>query len=157
MRTALLLFLLALPAAAQGNAYNYCQANPNSTLTPASIGYVGSLVLDDQTFGLTVSGLPTHSASFGMFTYGQTPYNVPFGNGYLCVSPFGPGIHRMVPQSLTSSFLTKSSFDSPAEFASFAAGSSWNFQFWYRDPTAGGSFFNLSDALHVDFATVSGP
>jgi hypothetical protein len=33
----------------------------------------------------------------------------------------------------------------------FTPGSSWNFQFWYRDPQAGGARFNLSNALHVDF------
>jgi hypothetical protein len=31
-------------------------------------------------------------------------------------------------------------------------GSAWNVQFWYRNPAAGGTGFNLSDALHVDFA-----
>ena len=32
------------------------------------------------------------------------------------------------------------------------AGSTWNFQYWYRDPQLpGGSGFNLSDALQVLF------
>jgi hypothetical protein len=31
------------------------------------------------------------------------------------------------------------------------AGSTWNFQFWFRDPVAGGASFNLSDGLGVTF------
>jgi hypothetical protein len=31
------------------------------------------------------------------------------------------------------------------------AGSTWNFQFWFRDPVAGGASFNLSDGLEVTF------
>ena len=29
--------------------------------------------------------------------------------------------------------------------------SRWYFQFWYRDPQAGGSFFNLSNGLEAVF------
>ena len=31
------------------------------------------------------------------------------------------------------------------------AGSTWNFSAWFRDPAAGGAFFNLSDGLEVTF------
>ena len=31
------------------------------------------------------------------------------------------------------------------------AGQQWNFQFWYRNPAAGGAGFNLSDGLSVTF------
>jgi hypothetical protein len=92
-----------------------------------------------------------------MFTYGHAQYNAPFGNGYLCVSPFNPGIFRMAMQPLNAPTLTCSMLDRPAEFALIEPGSSWNFQFWYRNPQAfnqgtGPATFNLSDALHVDFA-----
>jgi hypothetical protein len=29
--------------------------------------------------------------------------------------------------------------------------STWIFQFWYRDPAAGGAYFNLSDGLEITF------
>jgi len=86
-----------------------------------------------------------------MFTCGSTQYNVPFGNGYMCIMPF-QGIQRMTPQNLVSTTLHKSIAAEPLEFVNFVPGSSWNFQFWYRDYAAGGAYFNLSDALHVDFA-----
>ena len=87
-----------------------------------------------------------------MFTCGQQQYNVPFGAGTLCISPFGPGITRLATQHLETNLLTHEIFGSAAEAAYFQPGSSWNFQFWYRNPAAGGTMFNLSDALHVDFA-----
>ena len=151
MRSILVLLLLAVPATAQGSAYNYCQSNPNSYGTPALIGYSGSLDLSVGTFTLNVAGCPPAPESFGMFTAGQVQYNVPFGNGYLCVQPFTPGIHRMATQSLVPGVISYNLAQSP-EFALFQPGSSWNFQFWYRNPLGGGSGFNLSDALHVDFA-----
>lgn len=152
MRTLLALLLLSLPAVAQGTSYTYCQANPNSFGSTASIGFTGSLNLSEQSFVLSVTGQPVTPNSFGMFTYGQVQYNLPFGDGYLCISPFTPGIKRMATKSLNAATLYQSVFESPADLASFQPGSSWNFQFWYRNPAAGGANFNLSDALHVDFA-----
>lgn len=139
-----------------GSANVYCQATPNSFGTTAHIGYSGSLVLADGTFGLTVTGVTPVASAFGMFTYGRVPYNVPFGNGYLCISPFSEGIYRMSPQSLADGSVARSMLDAPGEFAMFQPGESWNFQFWYRNPQAlaqgAPTTFNLSDALHVDFA-----
>ena len=39
----------------------------------------------------------------------------------------------------------------PQPSGQITAGSTWNFQFWYRDPAAGGADFNLSDGLEVTF------
>lgn len=33
----------------------------------------------------------------------------------------------------------------------FDPGTTWEFQYWYRDPVAGGAGFNLSDAVSIDF------
>jgi hypothetical protein len=153
MKIALALFACALPAAAQGSAYVYCHANPNSFGTTARIGYTGSLNLADDTFTLTVTGCPPAPEGFGMFTCGTTQYDVPFGHGYLCIQPFYPGgVHRMGLQPLLTGTVTRNIHQAPADFAMFQPGSSWNFQFWYRNPAAGGPGFNLSDGLHVDFA-----
>ena len=35
--------------------------------------------------------------------------------------------------------------------SAIGAGQSWNFQAWFRDPAAGGAFFDLSDGLSVTF------
>ena len=39
----------------------------------------------------------------------------------------------------------------PTAMGLITAGSTWNFQAWYRDPAAGGAFFNLSDGFEVTF------
>jgi len=135
-----------------GLAETYCQATLNSQGNSASISYNGSLVLGQQSFGLSVTGHTIHAASFGMFTYGTQPTNVPFGNGYLCISPFAPGIFRMPTQALTQPTIVLAMEDAAANFAQLTPGSSWYFQFWYRDPDAGGSNFNLSNGLHVIFS-----
>jgi hypothetical protein len=135
-----------------GSATNYCQATNNSTGFPALISHGGSLSLADQTFALNVAGVPPKPNSWGMFTYGQVQYNVPFGNGYLCISPFAPGIFKMPTQSLANGVVSLSMASHPVQFLAFTPGSTWNYQFWYRDPDAGGANFNLSDGLHVVFA-----
>jgi hypothetical protein len=131
-----------------GSAYAYCPATANSQGSIAFVGYAGSLDLQQGTFALFCTGATINPESFGMFTYGPNQARVPFGNGYLCVDP----VSRMPVVRLTTYtvFLTIQSM--PREFVAFVPGSSWNFQFWYRDAAAGGAGFNLSRALHVDFA-----
>lgn len=142
------------PLLGGGSATTYCQATMNSFNTVASIGFTGSLDLSDGTFGLTTTGCPPVSVSFGMYTYGQVQTNVPFANGFLCISPFAPGIFNFTPQSLGSGTVNNSMISHPADWAAanFQPGSTWNFQLWYRNPAAGGANFNLSNGLKVVFA-----
>jgi hypothetical protein len=136
-----------------GTADSYCQATLNSQGNAAAIGYGGSLNLAQSTFALSVTGQILHPNGFGMFTFGTAPYNVPFANGYLCISPFGPGgIQRMPVQALSQPTLILAMEDASGQFAQLTPGATWYFQFWYRDPNAGGSNFNLSNGLHVVFA-----
>jgi hypothetical protein len=140
------------PDTGGGSAFNYCTAAVNSTGFPSPISFVGSLSLANNTFGMQTINLPPHAPSWGMYTYGSVQYNVPFGNGFLCISPFFPGLFKMPTQSLGTGTVVNTMALHPNQFTAFTPGSSWNFQFWYRDPTAGGANFNLSDGLHVDFA-----
>ncbi len=39
----------------------------------------------------------------------------------------------------------------PSAATQITSGSTWNFQAWFRDPIAGGSFFDMSDGLNVTF------
>jgi len=147
----------ATPALAQLGSVafveTYCDATPNTFGTTALIDSMGSLDIREKSFGLRVIGAPPVSTSFGMFTCGQTQTNVPFGNGYLCISPFAPGIFRMNMQSLVAGgAVTKTMVESEAEFSMCTPGSAWNFQFWYRNPAAGAITFNTSNAIHVQFA-----
>lgn len=135
-----------------GSVETYCDATPNTFGTIARIDCMGSFDVRAKSFGLRVIGAPPMATSFGMFTCGQVQTNVPFGNGYLCISPFTPGILRMRMQSLAVGPVSKTMEDSADEFAMCEPGSAWNFQFWYRNPAAGAITFNTSDAIHVQFA-----
>jgi len=102
---------------------------------------------------LDVTGLPPSRT--GLFVYGSSQQQISFGNGWGCVAG---GIQRVLPAILSSPTGTVSY---PVDLTQFPytgsgnpvlAGSSWSFQFWYRDPQAGPAFSNASDAVQVFFA-----
>jgi hypothetical protein len=129
-------------------ASNYCTANANSSGQAASIDYTGSLDIPSNTFGLVANGCATNQ--FGIFFYGPSQLNVPFGNGRLCVG----GGQKRLPLSQTNSLgvATRSiDFNNLPNGGDINPGDQTNFQFWFRDPMGGGSNFNTSDALNVQF------
>lgn len=77
----------------------------------------------------------------------------PFGDGFLCIDPF-PVLQRLHPPSLAQgdgTHVRPIDFGSLTGSGEITPGSTWNSQFWYRDPAAGGSGFNLSGGVHVSF------
>ena len=71
---------------------------------------------------------------------------IPFGNGVMCVAG---SIRRCAP-------VTTSSAGEAAQPLAFGGspitpGSTWNFQFWYRDPQGGGAAFDLSNGWTATF------
>ena len=94
---------------------------------------------------------------FGIFYYGAGSTEVPFGHGYRCVSAGGVGLFRIPPaqqfdafgDAEISSFLDQGPAN--AGLGAITPGSTWYFQFWYRDPVMGPPGFNLSSALAVGF------
>ena len=118
-----------------------CTANANSTGSAAVLSGAGSDAAGAGNFlDLTSAPVPDQP---GIFFYGSTLIDVPFGNGRLCASS---GIVRSpvvtgVGNSASYSF----------ENTSFAPGQTAYFQHWFRDPAAGGAFFNTSYALEVMF------
>jgi hypothetical protein len=95
---------------------------------------------------LSCSGCPSNVN--GLFFYGQGQQMGTLGNGFLCVQN---NLHRL-PVVQTGIFGDADyNFDVNAPPAVVTAGSTWNFQFWYRDVAGGGALYNASDALHVTF------
>ena len=129
----------------------YCTATPSSTGLPASIGWNGGTSIAGNDYSLACYDLPP--ATLGMFFLGQGQTQTAFGNGFRCVSG---ALYRLSPQP-TSVFgdverrldFTQAPWN--AGPAALRAGSTWNAQFWYRNPAAGGAGFNLSDALSTTF------
>ena len=131
------------------STWSTCTGFPNSTGAAAGIASSGgtSVAADDLT--LTAFGAP--ASQNGIFFYGSQETFVPFGDGVLCVTG---GVQRL-PVVTTDAFGTVD-FDldlsaPPSPAGQITAGSTWFFQFWYRDPAAGASGFNLSNALGATF------
>jgi hypothetical protein len=132
---------------------SYCASQANSSGFAASIGATGSTSLSSA--DLLLRAFVGPSGTPGMFFYGSATAQLPFGDGYLCVSPFYPGLMRLRP---LAQFGASGVALLPVDYASLpgggeiVAGSTWNFQFWYRDPLlAGGTGFNLSNGLRLTF------
>jgi hypothetical protein len=99
---------------------------------------------------LLARGVPPHH--LGIFFFGAHQTQIPFGEGYLCVTGnqqrLVPGVR--VDENGAGSFALD--FLDPARREShIQPGSAWNFQFWYRDPQPVGYGFNLTEALHAQF------
>jgi hypothetical protein len=126
---------------------NYCVTTPNSSdPNGATMGWGGTNFVSNNNFILFAFGCPPNKT--GIFFYGTGQTNVAFGNGRRCVAnPF----FRLPIR--TSSFFGDLEFDMdlnalPAG-GQITGGQTWNFQAYFRDPDAGGAFFNASDGLSV--------
>jgi uncharacterized lipoprotein YddW (UPF0748 family) len=135
------------------NGENECTGAVNSTGRGALAGYAGSTSIAANDLVLMASGLPPNGV--GLFFYGSTASQTPFGDGFRCV---GGSISRLgPPQQANSQGATMRVVNylaPPANSGSglIGAGSTRRFQYWYRNVGGpGGTGFNLSDALVLDF------
>jgi len=140
-------------AGALGDAERYCSAAPNSTGPGAVLELGGPISVGDNLLRLLVSGAVP--GEVGLAFYGPEATEDPFGDGYLCV---GGGLFRLGPPQTVAPDGTDErplDFTQPplnAGAGGIDPGETWSFQFWYRDPLGpGGSGFNLSDALRIQF------
>lgn len=131
------------------NTANYCTSTVNTAGTAATISATGSTQISSNDFTLRANGLLPNKV--GLFFYGPNQIQVPFGEGFRCV---GGSIFRMNPPDVAngSGFVQRPiDYATPPQPAGqILAGSTWNFQYWYRDSTAPG-LFNLTDGLEASF------
>ena len=126
----------------KGVGENTCRATVNSTGAPASMSAFGSdRAVVGSEVSLTAEPVPDQ---VGLFFFGSTEIEVPFGNGYLCV---GGGVTRVFPPVRAIGRTVSTVLGTGA----FVPGETVYFQYWFRDPGAGGAAFNTSDALRVTF------
>ncbi len=124
----------------------YCRSTANSTGAPAVLASVGSASVSANELSLTASPVPLGN---GIFFLGPTQASVVFGNGTLCV---GGSLVRTPVVSVESHVLSqRMDLGAPPLVGNVVAGSLWNFQTWFRDPPAGGEYFNTSSALSILF------
>jgi hypothetical protein len=138
------------------DATSYCTATPNSSSpTGAQMYWSGAPSLQQNNFVLGVAGAVP--SNLGLFFYGQGQTATPFGDGLRCVTGGSAPIQRLGPPLPAQGLgIVERPLDftvSPANTGpgQITAASTWNFQFWYRDPAAGMSGFNLSNGLSVTF------
>ena len=138
-----------VPVGGAGSAVNYCASSPNSSGAAAVIYKDGSLFVSANDLSLYAMPIPANQP--GIFFFGPNQAQAPFGNGTRCV---GAPITRFQPRFANLFGELEYDIDNQAAPVSgaFTPGSVWNFQAWFRDPTAGGSNFDLSDGLQVTFA-----
>ena len=146
-----------VPATPDCGATNFCTALPHSTGATASIGMAGSSEMSLNNFALFASG--SAPLQFGLFFYGPDQAQSPSGDGNICVGGNASTPLVRIPMILQSDVfgtvflpldLTDSLFVTGP--APITAGSTWNFQFWFRDVAPGGAAsWNFTDGLSVLF------
>lgn len=129
-----------------------CEApSLNSNSTRATLRATGTDVVSSADLILRASGAIPGEA--GLVFYGQPQVPVSFGGGTLCL---GGALYRLSPvvQSDASGGASL-----PIDFnawpvdsgaGAFASGSTWSFQYWYRDP-GDPTGFSVSDRLTISF------
>ena len=125
----------------------FCSAGANSSGPGALIGSEGGPSISINQFTLLVEGAVP--GQIGLFFYGAPSAAAPFGDGVRCV---GAPAWRLPAVVLDSDGAAQSALDCSAPGASAGPGEivpgiPRGFQFWYRDPSAAGAGFNLSDGL----------
>jgi hypothetical protein len=147
--TASLLSVTAIPG---GVGTSYCTSLANSSGSASQISATGSTSV--LTNNILLRAGPMAALEPGIFYYGPDQLQVPFGDGFRCVGGSVGTVHRLFPFVVAdgTGFMTRPlDVSSPPTGGQILAGSTWNFQAWFRDPAAGMSGFNLSDGLRLDF------
>jgi len=144
-----------VPDSCEFGGETFCTTSPNSAGPGALIGYGGSLDIQDDACVLTVSGCPP--GTIGVFFRGTgESEGEPFGDGVRCVFA-GTSVlvrHPVIGTDAQGNTGMQLDFTHGTwgGGGAITPGSTWNFQFWYRDVPAAASGFNLSDALRLTFA-----
>ena len=131
---------------------NFCPATINGTGLPGIMSSSGSQQPAANTFTLIASQLPANKTAF--FFYGNVPVQVAVGQGWRCA---GGSVFRLQPaqnSGPTGSISRLLNFAAPPAGSGsgvIVPGMTRYFQAFYRNPAGGGTNFNLTDALEVEF------
>ncbi len=123
---------------------SYCQSGVNA----ATISVAGQTSVAANDVLLRATAVPPNQ--FGIFFYGDKQIQIPFGQGFRCVGG-STGIFRLGPPVNAGSdgvmFYPLDLTDPPLPNGLILAGSTWNFQGWFRD----GVLFDLTDGSSITF------
>ena len=133
----------------------YCTPEINSSGNRAYMNWSGTPSVSANDLILMATGCPPNKV--GLFFYGPNQTDTPVGDGRLCVGSGGLGLFRVSPLALSnasgdaSTPLDLTSLPASSGDGQILPGSTWHFQFWFRDPEGGPAGFNFSNGLAVDF------
>ncbi|MFT5049758.1 MAG: hypothetical protein ACI8QZ_001151 [Chlamydiales bacterium] len=128
---------------------SYCSSIPNSSGDSALIGASGTASAAANDLVLTAIQVPPGVP--GVFFFGVSQISVAFGDGLRCVGGMTFRINPPVFADGGGNVARSVDVGATPFAGQLLPGSSWNFQFWFRDAAAGGAGFNLTDGLHIDF------
>jgi len=126
---------------------NYCISTQNSTGAASTISASGSASISANDLVLQADNLP---AQPGIFIAGPLNAQIPFFNGFLCISP--QGLQRFSNVSSPAGGIVSEAVDYPSSAAgglNVVAGQPYYYQRWNRDPAGGGGAANFSDGIEV--------
>lgn len=128
---------------------SFCSSTSNSSGSAAVIGHAGSTTISADSFELRVEGAVANVP--GIFFYGLNESNTPFGDGTLCVDGSITRLQAVTTDAQGAAARAVDFANPPAQSGLITAGSTWKFQFWFRDPQGVSAPFNLSNGLSVTF------
>lgn len=130
-----------------GVGVSYCSSGANSTGGAALMTAVGSNSVAQNSVELAAGPVPN---SVGIFFYGASQVETPFANGIRCVS--GRSV-RLAAHGISGGTLRHQlDLNQPTSIANpILAGTTLNFQAWFRDNAAGGARSDLSNGLEIVF------
>lgn len=124
---------------------SYCQAGVNGYGTEARILPAGSSSVSANNLSFVCQAFP--GLNPGILIAGTVVTQVPFGDGFRCV---GGSILRLGASSAANGIATYAPNLAAGQGLAITAGTTWNFQAFYRDLTLpGGAGFNLTDAVAI--------
>jgi len=126
----------------------YCTANVNSTGHAATISVQGepSRLVDNLV--ISASGMPSDAIALLYSGNGSVVPGTPFGLGRQCVG--GTFVRHGVLHAVAGHVADAQSLNS-SEYSAVYAGDTRYYQVLYRDPAAGGSAFNTTNAAAITF------
>lgn len=129
---------------------SFCNAKPNSAGKPARLAITGSETVADEAITLSVRDCPRQVPGMFLMAPGADQgISDPLGDGLLCLG--WRGVTRL---RLPVSTGTGGAAIHDLEFDDFISeqlqsGTTWSFQFVYRDPVGGPAGFNLTNAVAI--------
>lgn len=130
----------------------YCDTSANSNSSGASLTTTGTTSITNNDLRFLATETPPSVP--GLLLYSGSQAQLPWGNGTRCIST---PLQRLNPVTVSDAegFVDKAVDFGQGPLASGAfavvAGSTWNFQYAYRDGAAGGAQFNATNAAAVTF------